>query len=74
MTPQPETHPMLAMAGEAATLFAASQQAAVALFQAEVKAIGALLGALPDQDGETAAARRAAEEAAVEAAFDNMPV
>lgn len=69
-----QTNPMLALADEAATLMAAGQQAAMSLFEAEVKAIGALLGALPDEDAEAAAARHRAEEAAVEEGFDNMPV
>ncbi|MBE2276879.1 MAG: hypothetical protein IAE87_11375 [Rhodobacteraceae bacterium] len=74
MSEKPTTNPLIDLAEDTAALMSAGQSAALSLLQAEIRAIGAILGALPDEDAETAAARRRAEEAAVEEGFDNMPV
>ena len=71
-------HPLQTLATDAVRMMTAGQTAALAVFEAEVRAIGALLEALPGTDAAEDAAGaearlRAADEAA-ERAFDNMPV
>lgn len=75
MTDRDVTRTLPEAVADTAVMIAAGQRAALSLFEAEVRAIGAILGTLPqDRNAEAAAARHRAEEAALEAFFDNMPV
>jgi len=57
-----------------AELAVAGQKAVLGVLAAEVKALTALVPPPDDEDPAAAEARRLAEEAEVEAGFDNMPI
>lgn len=66
---------MAALMGEAVEAMAAGQAMGLAVLKAEMEALTQVLpGAVPDEDAAAADQRRLAEEAALEADFDNMPV
>jgi hypothetical protein len=78
MTVEHDLRDMARLAGAAADMAATGQRSAMAVLLAEMQALASLMpGVHPaplSEDTETAEARRRAEEAEVEAAFDNMPV
>ncbi len=60
---------------DAAEMLAAGQRAALSLFEARLRAIGAIPGTLPqDRNAEATSAHQRADDEALEAFFDNMPV
>lgn len=65
---------MAALMGEAVEAMAATQAMGLALLRAELEALGHVLPGQPVADAAEEEARRTAEEAAVEAGFDNLPV
>lgn len=61
--------------GEAVEAAAAGQAMGLALLRAEMEALSQVMpGAAAPEDAAEAEARHAAEEAEIEAGFDNMPV
>ena len=76
MTKVKDITDVAALMGETVEAMAAGQAMGLALLQAEMAALVKVLPGSPatDETEAEAEARRAAEEAAVEAGFDNMPV
>ena len=61
--------------GEAVEAAAAGQAMGLAVLRAEMEALSKMMpGAVSEEDAAQAEARHAAEEAEIEAGFDNMPV
>jgi len=65
---------MAALMGEAVEAMAGAQALGLALLRAEMEALGQVLPGHASAEGPEEEARRMAEEAAVEAGFDNLPV
>jgi len=65
---------MAGLMGEAVEAMAASQALGLALLKAEMDALAHLMPGHVADGGAEDEARRVAEEAAVEAGFDNLPV
>ena len=79
MTVEQNLRDMARLAGSAADMAAAGQRGAMAVLLAEMQALACLMPGVPvfsdtDTDTEADEARLRAEEAEVEASFDNMPV
>jgi len=65
---------LAALMGEAVEAATASQAIGLAVLKAEMDALASLMPGHVAPQGPEEEARRAAEEAAVEAGFDNLPV
>ena len=65
---------MAALMGEAMEAMAATQAVGLAVLKAEMDALTSMMPGHEAPHGPEEEARRAAEEAAVEAGFDNLPV
>jgi hypothetical protein len=65
---------MAALMGEAIEAMAATQAVGLAVLRAEMEALAHVMPGQVPTEGPEAEARRAVEEAAVEAGFDNLPV
>lgn len=65
---------MAGLMGEAVEAVAAGQAFGLALLRAEMDALAQMMPGQQAAQGAQDEARRAAEEAAVEAGFDNLPV
>jgi hypothetical protein len=65
---------MAALMGEAVEAMAATQAMGLAVLHAEMAALAHMMPGQGAAQGPEAEARRAVEEAAVEAGFDNLPV
>jgi hypothetical protein len=75
MTKVKDMTDMAALMGEAVEAMAAGQAMGLALLKAEMAALAQVMpGAVGDATDAEIEARHAAEEAEVEAGFDNMPV
>lgn len=75
MTVEQNLRDMARLAGSAADMAAAGQRGAMAVLLAEMQALASLMPGVPvSTDTEADEARLRAEEAEVEAGFDNMPV
>ncbi|MCB6177546.1 hypothetical protein LHP98_05305 [Rhodobacter sp. Har01] len=76
MTDDKEANPMARLAEDAIELAAAGQKAMLDVFAAEMQVFAAMVPAMPltAEEATAAQARHVADEAEVEAGFDNMPV
>ena len=77
MTADKDPNPLVRLAEDAVELAAAGQKAVLDVVAAEMKVLSALASPEPpvgDETPDAAEARQRAEDAEIEAGFDNLPV